>query len=100
MRNLSHRNIRIGLGLVVIGALAAPAAHAQVYKCVGAGGATVYSQSRCPSGAKSSVISQEPRPAEAPASKTTKPTANSPAYQDMEYRKRQQDREAAEKKAG
>lgn len=101
MRNMLHmsrRNIQLGLGLIVVGALAAPGAHAQVYKCVGAGGKTVYSQSPCPSGAKSSVISEEARSSATNAS-ATKAAPNSPAEQDMEYRKRQKERETSDKKA-
>jgi Domain of unknown function (DUF4124) len=101
MKKMSRINILLRAGLVAIGVLATTGAHAQVYKCVGAGGATVYSQSPCPSGAKSSVISQEPRPAaaEAPGSKSAKPGAESAADKEMDYRKRQLDREAADKKA-
>jgi hypothetical protein len=98
LQHMSRRNIRLGLGLIVVGALAAPGAHAQVYKCVGAGGKTVYSQSPCPSGVKSRVISEETRSSSANAPET-KAAARSPAEQEMEYRKRQQERGKAEKKA-
>jgi hypothetical protein len=99
MKSMPRTNILLGAGLIVMGSLAAPGAHAQVFKCVDAGGKTVYSQSPCPSGAKSSVISQPPGPADAPASKTTKGGKTSTADQDMDFKKRQQEREAADKKA-
>jgi hypothetical protein len=48
--------------------LVAGVAQAQVYKCVDASGKTVYSQSPCPKGAKSSTLSRS-APAAAPAAK-------------------------------
>lgn len=102
MKNPSRRNIRLGLlGLMVMGMLAAPGARAQVYKCVGADGKTVYLQSPCPAGAKTSVIKSDPGPAPSPAAadaKGKKPAASA-ADQDMEFRKRQLEREAAAKKS-
>jgi hypothetical protein len=99
MKHMPRTNILLAAGLIAMGLLAAPGAHAQVFKCVDTGGKTVYSQSPCPSGAKSSVISREaPPPAEAPASKAGKPAASA-ADKEMDFRKRQQEREAADKKA-
>jgi hypothetical protein len=99
MKNMPRTNILLGAGFIVIASLAASGAQAQVFKCVDAGGKTVYSQSPCPSGAKSSVISSDaPPPAATPASKTGKPAATA-ADKEMDFRKRQQEREAADKKA-
>jgi len=99
--------------LLLIAALAAVMpAHAQVYKCVDAKGKTVYSQVPCPAGASASVLGTKPAaaPAEPPAAKDakadpSKPPAKDPskpataAEQDQDFRKRQQERAEADKKA-
>jgi len=108
----------LALALFAAGALAAgtPAA-AQIYKCVGAGGKTVYSQSPCPSNTKSAPIqdrvpgSVAPPPAPAasagtagaggtaaaPAAKPSGP--KSVAEQDADFRKRRADEAEAAKKS-
>jgi hypothetical protein len=92
---------------------AAMHAHAQVYKCVDAKGKTVYSQVPCPSGASATVLGTKPPAArvEAPAKDAaakgdpSKPAAKDPskpataAEQDQDFRKRQEERAEAEKKA-
>jgi hypothetical protein len=89
---------RVRMGLLLAGALTVAQAQAQIYKCVDSSGKTVYGQSPCPVGADSSVLSRKPPAvADSPASK---PAANSTAEQDMGFRKRQQERADAEKKAG
>ena len=88
-------------------AIAAGSAHAQVFKCVDANGKTVYLQSPCPSGAKSTRLAAPASPAAAapaPADKKGDPKAASKgpqtaAEREMEFRKRQVEKEAADKKA-
>jgi hypothetical protein len=92
---------KLGISLICVATfaalLAAPQAWAQVYKCVDAAGKTVYLQSPCPPGQSSKVISSKPVPAqEAPPAK---PGAKAPLSPEQEFRKRQKDREEAEKKA-
>lgn len=78
-------------------ALASGAAHAQVYKCVDANGKTVYSQSPCPSSAKSTTIDSRPAPiAPAPAAKAKD---SDPRKAEQEFKKRQLEEQEAEKKA-
>lgn len=82
-------------------------AQAQVYKCVDAGGNTVYAQVPCPGGSKSRVIAKEQAQAPAAAAASAKAAdpkaaakaAATPADREMEFRKRQQEKEAADKKA-
>jgi hypothetical protein len=83
--------------LLLVGTLlAACPAWAQVYKCVDASGKTVYLQQPCPPGQSSKVISRTAPPAqEAPATKGGKPPANP----EQEFRKRQKEREEADKKS-
>ena len=88
----------LGLGVSLLGALGVSAAHAQVYKCVDASGKTVYSQSPCPSGTSSRILSRKPAPSTDDAA--SKPASKSAVDQEMEFRKRQKEREEAEKKAG
>jgi len=81
----------------------AASAQAQVYKCVDSNGKVVYLQSPCPSGQTSSVLrtpGAPPAPAAAAAS-DGKPAAKtgSVAEQEADYRKRQKEREDAQKKA-
>ena len=83
--------------LLVIGALLAAPASAQVYKCVDAAGKTVYSQQPCPAGESSKVISRSAPPEAAPAD--AKPGAKPPANPEQDYRKRQAERAEADKKA-
>ena len=81
--------------LVVAALLAAPAS-AQVYKCVDASGKTVYSQVPCPTGQAAKVISKPQ-----PATETTeaKPGAKPPADPEQDFRKRQAERADADKKS-
>lgn len=77
-------------------ALASGAAQAQVYKCVGAAGKTVYSQTPCPEGAKSTTLG---RSAPAPSGAAGAPAAQKSAAQlEQEFRKRHVEQEKAEKK--
>ena len=77
--------------------LVAPQAWAQVYKCVDAAGSTVYSQSPCPPGQSAKVLSR--KPAAVPDAPATKGGAKPAANPEQEYRKRQKEREEADKKA-
>ena len=83
------------LAFLLTGALLAAPASAQVYKCVDASGKTVYLQQPCPAGQSSKMISRTAPPAEAPATKGGKPPANP----EQDFRKRQKEREEADKKA-
>ena len=83
------------LALLLTGALLAAPASAQVYKCVDASGKTVYLQQPCPAGQSSKMISRTAPPVEAPATKGGKPPANP----EQDFRKRQKEREEADKKA-
>jgi len=82
--------------LLVAALIAAPAS-AQVYKCVDASGKTVYSQSPCPAGQAAKVL----KSTTPPAGETTeaKPGAKPPANPEQEFRKRQAERAEADKKA-
>lgn len=82
------------LAVAGISALWLQAAHAQVFKCVDAGGKTIYLQTPCPSGAKSSTVRTPP-----PATSSAAP-AKPGASPDMDFRKRQQEQADAQKKAG
>jgi len=86
-----------GLILFAAALLAAPPASAQVYKCTDASGKTVYSQTPCPAGQSAKVIRATPPPVDEAAAK--KAGGKPPANPDQEFRKRQKDREDAEKKA-
>lgn len=85
------------LAFLIMAALVAAPASAQVYKCVDASGKTVYSQSPCPAGQSSKTISRS-APAEE-AAPEAKPGAKPPANPEQEYRKRQAERADADKKA-
>ena len=92
--------------------LAATQAQAQVFKCVDAKGKTVYSQTPCPAGATTSVLGTKPPPP-APAEPAAKDAAakgkpagkadpskpETTAEKDLEFRKRQEERAEADKKA-
>ena len=78
-------------------ALASGAAHAQIYKCVTATGKTVYSQVRCPEGAKSTTLGSSPP---APSGAAAAPTEQKSAAQlEQEFRKRRLEQEKTEKKS-
>ena len=74
-------------------------AHAQVFKCVDSSGKTVYSQSPCPTGAKSKTISSSPPPASASAPADKKGAPLTQAERDQEARKKAQEKTAEDKKA-
>jgi hypothetical protein len=102
---MSHESL-VSLTVAALAFAFAGSAQAQVFKCVDANGKTVYSQSPCPKGSKSSTLSKTPPPASsAPADKkgdakaAAKPGATTAAEKDMEFRKRQQEKEEADKKA-
>jgi hypothetical protein len=82
--------------LVVAALLAAPAS-AQVYKCVDSAGKTVYSQVPCPTGQAAKTLSSAPKPAPEPTE--AKPGAKPPADPEQEFRKRQAERTEADKKS-
>ena len=87
--------------LVLVAALVALPAQAQVYKCI-EGGRTVYSQRPCPSGAQSTTMSRDAPSAPAPgaaASGAAKGGAPTAAEQEQAFQKRQKDKEAAQKKS-
>jgi hypothetical protein len=89
---------KLGWSLFAAALVAAPQASAQVYKCVDASGKTVYLQSPCPPGAKSKVISRKaPESQDAPARKGA--AKKGPPDPEAEFRKRQKQREEADKKA-
>jgi uncharacterized protein DUF4124 len=82
--------------LVLVTALAALPASAQVYKCI-EGGRTVYSQRPCPTGAQSTTMSKDAPSAPAPGADKAG-GAPTTAEQEQAFRKRQKDKEAAQKK--
>ncbi|TMH70136.1 MAG: DUF4124 domain-containing protein [Betaproteobacteria bacterium] len=94
---LSMRAHPLGLSLFASMLLVAPQAWAQVYKCVDAAGSTVYSQSPCPPGQSAKVLSR--KPAAVPDAPATKGGAKPAANPEQEYRKRQKEREEADRKA-
>jgi hypothetical protein len=79
--------------------LSCPLAQAQVYKCVDAAGKTIYSQSPCPSGEKSQKLDIKTAPAPAPATPDAKKGGKPPLSPEAAFRKRQTEREEADKKA-
>jgi len=92
--------------LSVIALLCATSAHAQVYKCVEAGGGIVYSQNPCPANSKSATINRTV-PVAPPASAgnagkgaaAKAATPKTPAEEEQAFRKRQQEQQEAQKKA-
>lgn len=76
-----------------VATLFAASAHAQIYKCIESTGEIVYLQTPCPAGDQSRVISSRLPPA------TAEPAAQSTAEQEFAFRKRQKEREEAQKKA-
>jgi hypothetical protein len=97
----------IRFALLALALLAAGAAQAQVYKCLDAGGRTVYSQDPCPPSMKREAMSKGGVPS-APAAAPTDAAAGkagaksgppSVADQEQAFRKRQQDAAKAEKEA-
>jgi hypothetical protein len=91
--------------------IAAPAAHAQVYKCVDKAGKTVYSQSPCPSNTKSANVRQSVTPSSAlpPPSSAAKTDGKADskaapagpkttAELEQDFRKRRAEQEEAAKK--
>jgi hypothetical protein len=75
--------------------------HAQINKCVDAGGKTYYSQAACPPNTKASSVRQAPPPAAAPAGQGAAKAAGpkSAAEQELEFRKRRTEKVEADKKA-
>lgn len=90
---MSAASLTSRAALLAAGCLLAAGAQAQVYKCVDAGGKTVYSQAPCPSGDKSKTLSTQTPPAAAPSGGKSANDA------EMEFRKRQLARDEADKKA-
>lgn len=86
-------------------AIVAGGVQAQTYKCIAAGGKTSYSQSPCPPGAKSAAITQTvpsapiaaPVAAGDPAGKAAAGPKTA-AELELEFRKRRQAKEDADKK--
>lgn len=97
----------IRIALLVITALGAAAAQAQVYKCLDSNGKVAYSQNPCPPSMKPEAMSRggiPPASAVAPAagaaaskSGAAKGGPRTPAEQEQDYRKRQQDHAKAAK---
>jgi hypothetical protein len=88
--------------------LAAAAAHAQVYKCLDANGATVYRQDPCPPSMKRETMQKggipgapgaSPSEAASGAKSDAKGGPKTPAEQEQAFRKRQQDAAKAAKEA-
>lgn len=102
--------IRCAATLLVL-FIAAPAAHAQVYKCVDKAGKTVYTQSPCPSNTKSANVRQSVTPSSAlppPAAaaqtdgkadpKAAPAGPKTTAELEQDFRKRRAEQEEAAKK--
>jgi hypothetical protein len=97
----------IRFALFVIAALGTAAVQAQIYKCLDSNGTMVYSQNPCPPSMKRETMSRggiPPASAVAPADKASKSDAakggpRTPAEQEQDYRKRQQDQAKAAKEA-
>lgn len=101
----------IRIALLAITALGAGAVHAQVYKCLDPNGRVVYSQNPCPPNMKRETMSRggiPPASAVAPAAGAPDKAGNgdaaksgprTPAEQEQDYRKRQQDQAKAAKSA-
>lgn len=99
----------IRFALLTCALLVVGAAHAQVYKCLDANGATVYRQDPCPPSMKRETMSKPsiaPAPAAAPeaaAGKAAKGEASkgpmTPAQQEQAFRQRQQDAAKSAKEA-
>jgi hypothetical protein len=96
----AKKGLRVrGFGFCLFAAslFASPQAWAQVYKCIDASGKPVYLQSPCPPGAASKVISRKTPPAQdQPDTKAAEKKA--PPDPEVEFRKRQKDRQDAEQK--
>jgi len=104
----------IRIALLVIAALGAAPAQAQIYKCLDSNGTTVYRQNPCPPSMKPETMSRggiPPASAVVPAAspsdagKASKSDAakggpKTAAEQEQAYRKRQQDQAKAAKEAG
>ena len=88
--------IRTSLALAAA-LVAAPAAHAQVFKCID-GDRTVYSQTPCPSGAQSTTIRRSGPTTPPPGDAKGGGAPKSAAEQEQAFRKRQQDQAKAQKK--
>jgi hypothetical protein len=96
----------IRIALLAITALGTGAVHAQVYKCLDPNGKVVYSQNPCPPNMKRETMSRggiPPASAVAPAAgaadKAAKGGPRTPAEQEQDFRKRQQDQAKAAKEA-
>ena len=94
----------IRIALFSIAALSAAAAQAQVYKCLDPNGRTVYSQNPCPPSMKRETMSpggippaSAVAPADSASDKASKNGPRTPAEQEQDYRKRQQDQAKAAK---
>lgn len=101
----------IRIALLAITALGTGAVHAQVYKCLDPNGKVVYSQNPCPPNMKRETMSRggiPPASAVAPAAgaadkagkgDAAKGGPRTPAEQEQDFRKRQQDQAKAAKEA-
>ena len=92
----------IRLVFVSFAVLGAASAQAQVYKCIDPAGKTVYLQTPCPAGFKSSTLGRKaPASAPAPAAADKAAAKSGPksvAEQEQAFRKRQEDQQKAQKK--
>jgi Domain of unknown function (DUF4124) len=92
----------IRLVFVSFALLGAASAQAQVYKCIDPAGKTVYLQTPCPKGFKSSTLgrktSEPPAPAPAADKAAAKSGPKSVAEQEQAFRKRQDEQQKAQKK--
>jgi hypothetical protein len=97
----------IRIATFALALLGVASAHAQVYKCVDAGGQIVYLQDPCPANMKPGTMSRNvrPAPAAAPAGNAAKGEAakstapKTAAEQEQAFRKRQQDQAKAAKES-
>ena len=94
--------VRKALYLVAVTlSLCAASAQAQVFKCVDGSGKTVYSQSPCPRDARSTTLRSTAPASPAPAARADgKGGPKTAAEMEQEFRKRRQEAEEAQKKAG
>ena len=96
----------VRFALFAITALGTAAVQAQIYKCLDSNGTMVYSQNPCPPNMKRETMSRggippasTVAPAPGAADKASKSGPRTPAEQEQDFRKRQQDQAKAAKEA-
>ena len=113
---VSKDRVMLRFAQLVVALLVASGAQAQVHKCIDSAGKVIYSQVPCPANTKSGTISRRldatPASSSAPASPAASPAdkagkgddakaaaPKTPLDAEQAFRKRQQDREKADKEA-